>query len=170
MGSNKGNILGTRDIDEGIDNVNTVVGERDDVAAIPSDVTTAIAILKKIYSTAVNVEAALLTLTETGGTLTTDGTEQTLYINNAPAGVFSPKIILIDFSNQAAAETIVITEYYRIKSGGDFIKSDQDTFAAVQDPFLKSVNLNENRFGVKVTMEKTAGANQDYDYEVVYAI
>jgi len=150
--------------------IDKVTGHAIDTAAIPSDTTSAIGILKKIYSTAINIASAILTLTETGATLTTDGTEQTLYINNAPAGVFSPKIILIDFSNQAAAETIVITEYYRIKSGGDFIKSDQDTFAAVQDPFLKSVNLNENRFGVKVTMEKTAGANQDYDYEVVYAI
>ena len=28
-------------------------------------------------------------LTETGGTLTTDGTEQNLYINDAPAGVYN---------------------------------------------------------------------------------
>jgi len=111
-----------------------------------------------------------LTLTETGATLTTDGTEQNVYINNAPAGVFSPRFVQIDFTNQTAAETTVIREYYRIKTGGNFIKIDEDTFAGVQDPLLKRIELSDNRYGVKVTIEKTGGANKDYDYGVTYAI
>jgi hypothetical protein len=113
---------------------------------------------------------AILTLTETGGTVTTDGTEQNVYINNAPAGVFDPKIVQIDFTNHTATETVVIREYYRIKSGGGLIKNDEIQFAGVQDPLLKTVTLEPNRFGVKVTIEKTAGTNRAYDFEAVYGV
>ncbi len=113
---------------------------------------------------------SFLILTETGATVTTDGTEQTLYVNNSPTGVFSPKIVQIDFTNQTAAETVVIKEYYRIKSGGALVLIDEVTFVGVQDPLLKNIKLEENRFGVQVTIEKTAGVNKDYDYEAVYAI
>ena len=113
---------------------------------------------------------ALLTLTETGGTITTDGTEQNIYINDAPAGIFDPKLIQIDFTNQTVTETVVIREYYRIKSGGGLIKKDERQFAGVQDPLLKNVTLEPNRFGVQVTIEKTVGTNRDYDFEVVYRI
>lgn len=110
---------------------------------------------------------ALLTLTETGATITTDGTEQDLYINNAPSGVYKPLILQLDFTNQTAAETVVVREYYRIKSGGGFIKKDEVTFAGVQSPLLKNVELEPNRFGVQVTIEKTVGVNKAYDWEVL---
>jgi len=124
----------------------------------------------RIYALLVNLIASMLTLTETGGTITTDGTEQNVYINNAPAGVYSPRLIHIDFTNHTAAETAVVREYYRIKSGGNLIKAGETTFAGAQDPALVGVVLKDNRFGVKVTIEKTAGANQDYDYEAIYKV
>ena len=117
-----------------------------------------------------NAINAILTLTETGATITTDGTIQTIYINNAPAGVFEPKTIQIDFTNQTATETVIIREWYRIKSGGGYIEKDNVTFAGVQSPLLKNVILEDNRFGVKVTIEKTGGTNRDYVWEVFYEI
>ena len=65
---------------------------------------------------------------------------------------------------------MVIREYYRIKTGGAFIKMDEQTYIGVQSPLLRNIQLEENRYGVKVTVEKTAGANKDYDYEAVYKI
>lgn len=117
-----------------------------------------------------DLASSLLTLAETGGTITTDGNEQDVYINNAPAGVYAPKGIKIDFTNQTAGETVVVREYYRVKSGGNFILADEVSFAGAQDPELITVDLEENRYGIKVTMEKTAGANKDYDYEAVYKV
>ena len=117
-----------------------------------------------------NLVNALLTLTETGGTLTTDGTVQDVYINETPAGVFAPKKVQIDFSNQTAAETVVIRESYRIKSGGGYIEKDAVTFAGVQSPLLKNVVLEENRFGVKVTLERTAGGIKTYEWGAIYKI
>jgi hypothetical protein len=145
----------------------------------PLDVTDEVLILHEsiasvVINTVINnifdLVNAILTLTETGGTLTTDGTVQNLYINNAPAGVFSPKKVQVDFTNQTATETVIIRESYRIKSGGGYIEKDAVTFAGVQSPLLKNVILEENRFGTKVTIEKTGGTNRDYDWEVFYKI
>jgi hypothetical protein len=138
----------------------------DEVLILHESIVSDSATIDNIFS----IVNALLTLTETGGTVTTDGTEQNVYINNAPSSVFDPKIVQIDFTNHTATETVVIREYYRIKSGGGLIKKDEKTFAGVQDPLLKNVTLEPNRFGVQVTIEKTAGTNRGYDFEAVYRI
>jgi len=147
-----------------------VIGNKADAEAIPSNTTSIVAIIKKIYSTCIGFVTGLLVLTETGGTVTTDGAEQNLYINNAPAGVYSPRLIQLDFTNQTAAETVVVREYYRIKSGGNLIMIGETTYAGVQDPLLKSISLKDNRFGVQVTIQKTAGGAKAYDYEAVYKV
>lgn len=114
---------------------------------------------------------AMLVTTETGGTVSTDGANEVdVYINNAPAGVYKPLIVKIWFTNQTAAETVVIREKYRIEVGGGFIEADEVPFAGVQDPLLILVHLDPTRFGVQVTIEKTAGADRDYRWEVVYDI
>ena len=95
-------------------------------------------------------------------------TEQTLYVNEAPSGLFIPAYLLIDFTNQTVTETVVITEYYRIKSGGDYIAFDGDPFTAVQSPLGKVIVFLPNRYGIKVTIEKTAGTNRAYIWEVWY--
>ena len=50
------------------------------------------------------------------------------------------------------------------------LKIDENIIIGVQDPMIKNIQLEENRFGVNVTIEKTAGANKDYDFEAVYKI
>ena len=107
-------------------------------------------------------------LTETGGTLTTDGTAQTIYINNAPDGVYKPICIMIDFANQTATETTVVRELYRIITGGALSVHDEYEFTGVvNDPIVK-IDLSPNRFGIQVTIEKTVGTNRDYDWAVFY--
>ena len=113
---------------------------------------------------------ALPTLTETGGTVTTDGTEQDVYINNAPAGVYRPIVVGIDFTDHTAGETVVLRKYRRVKTGGGWIKFDETTYAGAQDPAGIDTVLQPNRYGVKVTMEKTVGTNRDYDWEVCYEV
>ena len=117
-----------------------------------------------------NLVNAILFTTETGGTLTTDGTEQNVYINNAPSGVFWPRCVKIDFTNQTATEVVVLRLYYRIKSGGNLILQDTVTYNGAITPPLISIDMEPNRYGVKVTIEKTAGVNRDYDWEALYDI
>jgi len=114
---------------------------------------------------------ATMVLTETGGTVTTTGpgTEDVVYINDDPQGEYRPEIVVIDFTNQTAAETTVVRLYYRIKAGGAYILKDTETFVGVQDPELVDIELEPCRFGVRVSIERTAGVAKDYDWETHYA-
>lgn len=113
------------------------------------------------------VNASLVT-TETGGTLTTTGALQDLYINNAPAGVFEPLKVQIDLTPMLAADTIVLQESYRIETGGGFILKDTLTFAGVQASPLKNIELEPNRYGIQITIQRTAGADHPYAWAVFY--
>jgi hypothetical protein len=123
--------------------------------------------LEAIY----NLLDAVLDLTETGGTLTATGGEDTIYINNAPSGVFEPRVVFIDLTNMQAGDSVRIRETYRIKSGGALLHLDGVTYAGVQpaDQKVIQVVLKPNRYGVEVTLEQTAGVNRDYDWEVFYS-
>lgn len=122
-------------------------------------------------ATLIAASNANLVLTETGGTVTTTGpaTEDIVYINDDPQGEYKPEKVFIDFTNQTAAETTVVREYYRLKEGGDYIKEDNEILAGVQDPALIGVELEPCRFGIKVTIERTAGVAKTYDWEVHFA-
>ena len=113
---------------------------------------------------------AILVLTETGGTVIATGllTEDTIYINDGPAGVFDPRIVTIDLSDLAGGEVATIREYYRIKSGGTTRLKDEVIFNGVQDEPMKDVGLEPNRFGIEVTIEATAGVI--IDWEVHYGV
>jgi len=121
-------------------------------------------------SGAAPMSSAMGVLTETGGTLTTDGTEQTIYLNNSPAGVFKPTLLRIETSAQTATETIVLREYYRSSSGGTLLLYDTATYVGTIADEGIIIHLDPNRFGVKVTIEKTAGTNRDYPWEVFYEV
>lgn len=108
-------------------------------------------------------------LTETSGQITTDATEQTIYIANAPAGVFRPICVKIDFTNQTATETVDIKTYYKIAVGGAFVLQDLVTYAGVTSPELINIDLEPNRYGVWVSIQNTAiGTHRTYDWEVFY--
>ncbi|KKM01518.1 hypothetical protein LCGC14_1793640 [marine sediment metagenome] len=115
------------------------------------------------------VEAEAI-LEETGGILTTDGTLQNVYINNAPGGVYEPRWFNINFTNQTVTETVVIRTYYRNVDGGAWVQDDSQAFVGVPVNLLISVELKPNRYGCRVTVEKTAGTNRTYVWEVFYEV
>jgi len=120
-----------------------------------------------------NLVNAMLTTTETGGTLTTDGTEQTVYTNAAPAGVFEPLIMLLNCTNLVIGDTIVVRTFYRITPGGALIPSEEITFVGPCAPEfrLKEIPLKPNRFGFEITLEQTVGAPVvDYAWEIIYRV
>jgi len=110
---------------------------------------------------------AILTLNETGGivTATAPGTEDNVYINDAPAGVFRPMVVTINMSDLAGGETVTVRVRKRINAvGAQEIIGVPVIFAGVQAEPLKDIELQPNRFGVSVTIEGTAGVV--YDWEV----
>jgi len=111
---------------------------------------------------------AILTLQETGGTITTDGAQQDIYRVETPMGVFAPMKVLIDFSNQTVAETVVIRTYYRINAGGGLVQKDELTYIGVVNPPLVNIELEPNRFGIRVSMQRTVGGAFAYDWEAIF--
>jgi len=163
-------ILNISTVEIDVDVINTKIGTNTD----PAGTTTLFAWLAKIFADTDDIGAifdlvnAILVLTETGGTVTTTGGEDDVYINNAPAGVYEPKKIMIDLTPMTATETVVVRTYYRIKSGGALRLKDEVEFTGIQDPPLINVELEPNRFGVRVSIERTAGDDLAYDWEALY--
>ena len=158
----------------------------------PSDDTALLAAIADLADTLILIQAALIiidnevgqvhtvvdairvvtdatpVLTETGGTVTADGTEQNVYINNAPAGVYRPICVKIDFTDHTATETVVLRTYYRIAAGGGWLQDDEVEYVGIPTVPLINVELLPTRFGIRVTLEKTAGTNRDYLWEAFY--
>ncbi len=129
-----------------------------------------VAVLQAAVDAIATLVEAEAILEETGGELTTDGTEQNVYINNAPAGVYEPRHLIIDFANQTVTETVRILVYYRIAPLGPWVIDDRETIVGVPVNAGISIDLKPTRYGVRVTMEKTAGTNRAYDWQVFYEV
>jgi hypothetical protein len=122
-------------------------------------------VLSAIYS----YLTSSLEFDESSGTLTTDGTEQTLVTVDAPARLIIPSMVLLDTTNNVDGDQVVVRSYYRIKSGGGYVVESSLTISGVQSPPLKTFSLNPSLYGFKVTVEKVSGANHDYDWEAIIA-
>ncbi len=113
-----------------------------------------------------NVVNAILELTETGGSVTTDGTEQDLYRVNIPAAVFKPLMLDLDCTNMVAGDQIELRTYYRKVTGGNMIKQDDMVFSGPQNPASKVVELHPNRYGILVSITRLLGTDRAYQYSV----
>jgi len=159
---------------EGVHNPSDLTGLEADIAGIEDDLeelAADVVLLQADVDTIMAVTNALPTLSETGGTLTTDGTEQNLYINANPLGVFLPICVKINCTAHTATETIVIREYYDVAPGGaGLLLADTLTYIGVISPVILTIHLDPNRYGVAVTIEKTGGTNRAYPWEAFYEI
>ncbi|KKK88097.1 hypothetical protein LCGC14_2746630, partial [marine sediment metagenome] len=139
---------------EGVHNVYDDIGLLSDIADLQSDIddlTDAVTALQADVDAIEAIVVAEAILEETGGTLTTDGTLQTVYINNAPPGVWAPKWFNMDFANQTVTETIRLIVSHRIAPGGPWVIDDRETIVGVPVNAGISIKLKENRYGVRVT-------------------
>lgn len=116
--------------------------------------------------------SAALRLTETGGSLTADGTEQNVVIINTPLGNFKALKLRVDMSNMTWGDVTTIRWYERLVSGGDLTLKDRMTFegpqTVVPDSPVKDIEMEPNRFGVWITLRQTAGTNRVYPWEWMY--
>ncbi len=144
-----------------------------DLATILADLATiqaAIIVIDALIDTIEAVTSALPILEETGGTLTTTGAVQTLYINNAPTGVYRPVSLNIDLSNHTAGDTIQFRTLYRNVAGGALVQRDILALAGALDSDSVDIDLEPNRFGIQVTAQLMAGTNYALTWEVFYEV
>jgi len=94
------------------------------------------------------------------GTLTADGTEQTL-VEFADLG----RIVgYVDLENMEAIDTIVIRQYIKLKYGGAYKKYAEETYSGAQVVPTIYITPKESDYGVKVTLQQTAGTFKSVDY------
>ena len=114
---------------------------------------------------------ALLALSSTGGTLTADGTEQTLYIDNEPLGCTMGRRLYVDLDAMQGGDTTVIRVYYRLSDGGGLQLLDYATYTGADGGLannikLITIDLGPYRHGIQATLEQTAGTNRTYPWEI----
>lgn len=118
-----------------------------------------------------DLTVAVLTLQETGGEITTDGTEQYLYVVSDPIGVFRPDCVFVDLDNMVGGDTVVFRTYYRIDPTGGMELTEYASYTGIDGGLADGVkliviDLYPTRFGVQVTIERTAGGDRAYVWSV----
>ena len=114
---------------------------------------------------------AELTLQSTHGTITSTAGEQNIYINDAPLGSYKCLHLFVDLDNMLVADTIEFRTYYRIAPAGALQVQDYQTYTGVDGGLANSkkliaIDLYPCRFGAQVTIQRTAGADHAYDWQV----
>lgn len=107
------------------------------------------------------VAMGLVQSEEAKATLTADGTEQEV-LNTSGRGKYEG---WIDLVNMQAGDTVDVKEYVMLKSGGSFRLYATTTYSGVQAEPAIHVTRKLSEYGLKVTLQQTAGVNRTYDYE-----
>ena len=99
---------------------------------------------------------------EAFGTLTATGAEDTI---KEILTTINKLHCFIDLTAMLAGDTIVVRQYMTIKSAGSPIKYAEETFSDVQALPMLYVITKPARYGIKITLQQTAGTNKNYDWE-----
>jgi hypothetical protein len=111
----------------------------------------------------VKIDALLGTVADIEGTLTADGTEQTLVqtSDSKPHQISGE----IDLTNMASGDTVVINYYIQMKSAGSFIKYASQTYSGAQSIPAVFFLTKTAKYGLKITLQQTAGTYRNFDYD-----
>ena len=119
--------------------------------------------------------SAELTIQSTGGTLTTDGSEQTLYQDDEPLGIWIPEVLIIDLDDMGAGETVEVKVYHRLSDGGGLQLFQYQAWTGADGSLANSrkvdvLALYANRHGWLISFELTAGSNIDVPWELYFGV
>lgn len=116
--------------------------------------------------------ALLLQPPESNGILLADGTEQDVYLNDAPPTAVLSVDVWIDLANMAIGDTTTLALKKRYSSSGGWVVVDSVPYSGVAGGLLNGVTgilvaVPKNHWGVRVTLQQTAGVNRNYQWEVL---
>lgn len=100
----------------------------------------------------------------TDGTLTADGTEQTIY-EVTPSVTLVPDSITMSMANMVTNDITTIRMYAKLKSGGSYELIDSQVYTGAKTIPAINITGQPNRYGWKVTLEQSAGVDKNYDWE-----
>lgn len=101
-------------------------------------------------------------LEEATGTLTATGAEDTI---KEITDTINKLHCFLDMTNMAAADSVTIRQYMKIKAAGSYIKYAEEVFTDVQTIPMLYIVIKPARHGIKITLEQTAGTYRDFDWE-----
>jgi hypothetical protein len=99
------------------------------------------------------------------GSITMDGTEQTIVLDEIAGNPQRHLEGYIDLTPMAAGDTIVIRQYIKISPTGDYVKYAEETYSDAQSLPLLYVTTKAGRYGIKVTAQQTAGTYRTLTYQ-----
>jgi len=136
---------------------------RTNVQTIKADVQT---IKPDVQTTKSNVDKMLVGDPETEGTLTADGTEQTLV--QTSSNIIHTISGRIDLSPIGVNDKVVVRIYEKIKPLGSPVCYHEEEYdgakVSIQAQKLLRIKTHEAKYGIKITFEQTAGPLKDWDY------
>jgi hypothetical protein len=98
------------------------------------------------------------------GTVTMDGTEVTVVQDEIPGNPIRHLEGWIDLSPMENGDVVVIRMYIKPTATGDYVKYAEETYSDAQPlPALRVVTLPA-RYGIKLTMQQTAGTYRTFTY------
>ena len=99
------------------------------------------------------------------GTVTMDGTEKTVVLDEIAGN--PPRFLegYIDLTPMASGDTIVIAEYMKISATGDYVKYAEETYNEAQTIPLLYITSKSGRYGIKLTAKQTAGTYRTLTYQ-----
>jgi len=104
------------------------------------------------------------------GTITADGTEQTLYERSEVERNFMFMGGYINIENMESGDTIVVRKYKKLEPNGDWIQFLGDmTYSGAPDPKDKYIQfmVEPGWYGIKITLQQTAtgaGGYKEFEY------
>jgi hypothetical protein len=99
------------------------------------------------------------------GSVTMDGTEKNVVLDEVSG---NPSRFLegyIDLSPMASGDTIVVRQYMKIASAGNYVKNAEETYSGAQSLPLLYIVTKPGRYGIKVTAQQTAGTYRSLTYQ-----
>jgi hypothetical protein len=99
------------------------------------------------------------------GSITMDGTEQTIVLDEIADNPQRHLEGYVDLSQMAAGDTIVIRQYIKISPTGDYAKYAEETYSDAQALPLLYIVTKPGRYGIKVTAQQTAGTYRTLQYQ-----
>jgi len=99
------------------------------------------------------------------GTINADGMEQTVISKEDNKYPFVLGAWL-DLSKMDVADTITLREYVKVKKDGMMVKYDASSYAGIQPSPALFITSKPSVYGIKVTLQQTAGALKSFDFIV----
>lgn len=100
-------------------------------------------------------------------TETVTDAETVLFSDPTPTKSKHAHSIKIDRSNMEAADTFVVYIDYKMASGGSFLREDRAIeYTGVYSDPIAIVDLDAYRWGIRISMKRTAGTNRDFKWEI----